>query len=84
MEEAKKLLTDVEWCGDAYAAIDGADAIVLVTEWNEFRSLDLERVKATMKKPVMVDLRKVYDPGMMADAGFVYMSIGRPNATPAR
>ena len=84
MEEAKKLLTDVEWCGDAYAAIDGADAIVLVTEWNEFRSLDLERVKATMKKPVMVDLRNVYDPGMMADAGFVYTSIGRPNATPAR
>jgi len=84
MEEAKKLLSGVEWCADAYEAIDGADAIVLVTEWNEFRSLDLERLKATMKKPVMVDLRNVYDPGMMADAGFVYTSIGRPNATPAR
>jgi UDPglucose 6-dehydrogenase len=82
MNEAKKLLSDVHWCGDAYAAIDGADAIVLVTEWNEFRSLDLDRVKSLMKRPVMVDLRNVYDPGMMVDAGFVYTSIGRMNPTP--
>jgi UDPglucose 6-dehydrogenase len=77
MEEAKKLLSDVTWCEGAYDAIDGADAIVLVTEWNEFRSLDLERVKGLMKRPVMVDLRNVYDPAAMIGAGFVYKSIGR-------
>jgi len=81
MEEAKKMLSDVEWCADSYAAIEGADAIALVTEWNEFRSLDLDRVKALMKRPVMVDLRNVYEPAMMVDAGFAYSSIGR--ATPA-
>ena len=80
MEEAKKLLPGVEWCRDSYTAIEGADAIVLVTEWNEFRSLDLERVKSLMKRPVMVDLRNVYDPTAMAEAGFAYNSIGRPDA----
>ncbi len=82
MEEAKKLLPGVEWCADAYAAIDGADAIVLVTEWNEFRSLDLARVKSLMKRPVMVDLRNVYEPGTMAEAGFIYKSIGRTDPAP--
>jgi len=82
MDEAKKLLTDVDWCGGVYEAIEGADAIVLVTEWNEFRSLDLDRVKTLMKRPVMVDLRNVYDPAMMIDAGFVYTSIGRMNPAP--
>jgi len=77
MEEAKKLLSDVTWCEGTYEAIDGADAIVLVTEWNEFRSLDLDRVKTLMKRPVMVDLRNVYDPATMIGAGFVYKSIGR-------
>jgi UDPglucose 6-dehydrogenase len=82
MEEAQKLLSDVVWCKDAYEAIDGADAIALVTEWNEFRLLDLDRVKSLMKRPVMVDLRNVYDPAMMVDAGFVYSSIGRMNPAP--
>ena len=84
MEEAKKLLSGVDWCGDAYAAIDGADAIVLVTEWNEFRSLDLERVKSLMKQLVMVDLRNVYDPAAMAEAGFTYKSIGRSDPAPLK
>jgi UDPglucose 6-dehydrogenase len=80
MDEAKKLLSDVTWCKGAYDAIEGADAIVLVTEWNEFRSLDLERVKGLMKRPVMVDLRNVYDPAAMAGAGFAYRSIGRADS----
>jgi UDPglucose 6-dehydrogenase len=84
MAEAKKLLSGVEWCQDAYGAIEGADAIVLVTEWNEFRSLDLERVKSLMKRPVMVDLRNVYDPAAMAEAGFVYKSIGRSDSAPLK
>ncbi|MEM9683939.1 MAG: UDP binding domain-containing protein, partial [Pseudomonadota bacterium] len=83
MEEAKKLLENVEWCDDSYAAIDGADVIVLVTEWNEFRSLDLKRVKSLMKKPVMVDLRNVYDPAAMVGAGFSYSSIGRITPEPS-
>jgi UDPglucose 6-dehydrogenase len=84
MEEAKKLLSGVEWCGDAYAAIDGSDAIVLVTEWNEFRSLDLGRVKSLMKRPIMVDLRNVYDPAAMTEAGFTYKSLGRSDPEPPK
>lgn len=77
MEEAKKLLSDVVWCRDAYDACDGADAVLLVTEWNEFRLLNLDRLKEAMKTPVMVDLRNVYRPAEMAAAGFVYSCIGR-------
>jgi UDPglucose 6-dehydrogenase len=79
MEEAKKLLTDIAWCNDAYDACDGADAVVLVTEWNEFRSLDLERLKQTMKHLAMVDLRNIYSPDDMVAAGFAYSCIGRRN-----
>jgi len=78
MEEAKKLISGVAWCADAYDAIEGADALVIVTEWNEFRALDLDRVKQLMKRPVFVDLRNVYNPGEMEAAGFAYRSIGRP------
>jgi UDPglucose 6-dehydrogenase len=82
MAEAKKLLSGVEWCADSYAALEGADAVVLVTEWNEFRSLDLARMKSLMKRPIMVDLRNVYDPGTMIEAGFTYKSIGRSDTAP--
>jgi len=82
MDEARKLIKDVEWCKDAYATLPGADCLVLITEWNEFRALDLDRVRDTMKRPVMVDLRNVYAPADMAKAGFHYHSIGRPAAHP--
>ena len=78
MEEAKKLISGVTWCADAYEAIEGADALVIVTEWNEFRALDLDRVKRSMKRPVFIDLRNIYTPGEMEAAGFAYRSIGRP------
>jgi len=78
MDEAKKVISDVDWCSDAYEAIKGSDVIALVTEWNEFRSLDLDRVKELMSAPVMVDLRNVYDPDEMIAKGFDYHSIGRP------
>jgi len=78
MEEAKKMLSDVEWCEDTYEVLDGADALVIVTEWNEFRSLNLERVKSLLKEPIIVDMRNIYDPRAMAEAGFKYSSIGRP------
>ena len=82
MEEAKALMDGVAWCKDAYDAADGADALTIVTEWNEFRALDLERLKSLMKSPVMVDLRNIYDPADMAQAGFRYTCIGRPPVVP--
>lgn len=78
MDEARRLLPDVVWCKDAYATMEDADAVVIITEWNEFRLLDLERVKSLMKQPLMVDLRNIYKPAEMAEAGFRYLSIGRP------
>ena len=77
-----KLLDGVAWCKDAYEAIDGADALAIVTEWNEFRALDLGRVKALMRAPRVVDLRNLYEPADMTAAGFEYTCIGRPAARP--
>jgi UDPglucose 6-dehydrogenase len=74
--EAKKVL-EVETCEDAYEALAGADGVVILTEWNEFRALDLDRVKALLKRPLMVDLRNIYRPAQMAEAGFTYVSVGR-------
>ena len=76
-KEGKAMLPGVEWRDDAYAALDGADVAVIITEWNEFRGLDLPRIRKIMKRPVLVDLRNVYRPDEMASAGFVYHSIGR-------
>ena len=78
MHEARRLFDGVRFCTGIYETIDGADAIALLTEWDEFRALDLDRVKALMKSPVMVDLRNVYRPQQMRDQGFRYFSIGRP------
>jgi UDPglucose 6-dehydrogenase len=77
MSEAKKVL-DVEMCPDAYAALEGADGVVILTEWNEFRALDLKAAKRLLKHPLMVDLRNIYRPDEMAKAGFTYVSVGRP------
>ncbi|WP_339849761.1 UDP-glucose/GDP-mannose dehydrogenase family protein [uncultured Nisaea sp.] len=77
MKEARQMLPDVEMCDNAYAPIDGADVVVLITEWNEFRALDLKRVKGLLKEPLMVDLRNVYNPEDMAEAGFTYVCVGR-------
>ncbi len=80
MEEAKEIITGIEWCGNAYDAIDGSDVLAIVTEWNEFRALDLQRIKDLMNDAVMVDLRNIYNPDEMVAAGFDYHSIGRPSA----
>jgi UDPglucose 6-dehydrogenase len=77
MQEAKALLDDVHWCNGSYEAIVGTDALVLLTEWNEFRSLDLERIKSSMSSPSIVDLRNIYNPNEMQAAGFDYYCIGR-------
>jgi UDPglucose 6-dehydrogenase len=78
MDEARKLLNGIEYCADAYDTLPGADALAIVTEWNAFRALDMPRVKALMKAPVLVDMRNIYDPGTMGALGFTYISIGRP------
>jgi UDPglucose 6-dehydrogenase len=78
MGEAKKLMPHVSYCADAYEAMEGADALLILTEWNQFRSLDLDRVKRLLRSPTIVDLRNVYDPLQMQEAGFAYSCIGRP------
>jgi UDPglucose 6-dehydrogenase len=76
--EAKKLMPDLIYCPDAYATMDGADALVLLTEWNEFRALDLARVRGLLATPLVIDLRNIYQPDEMAAAGLSYLSVGRP------
>ncbi|MCW5730889.1 MAG: UDP-glucose/GDP-mannose dehydrogenase family protein [Alphaproteobacteria bacterium] len=78
MKEAARLLEGVAWCSDAYDALTGADALVILTEWNEFRALDFKRMHAAMRHPLVIDLRNIYKPAEMADAGFIYHSVGRP------
>lgn len=78
MEAAAAIMPEVKMAPNAYAAIEGADAIVLVTEWDAFRALDFARIRRLANAPVMVDLRNVYDPAEVRAAGFEYTSVGRP------
>ena len=77
MEEAKGLLSDVTFEDGAYAAIKDADAVVIITEWDEFRALDMARVKEALATPILIDLRNIYQPMQMAKFGFDYVSVGR-------
>lgn len=79
MADAREMLeSPITFCSDAYEALKGADAAVLITEWNQFRSLDLERIHRDMRQPFFFDLRNVYEPQTMRDFGFRYFSVGRP------
>ncbi|HEX5080087.1 MAG TPA: UDP-glucose/GDP-mannose dehydrogenase family protein [Geminicoccaceae bacterium] len=82
MKAAAAELPGVIWCEDAYGAMENADAVVILTEWNVFRALDLEQAKRLLRRPIMIDLRNVYEPREMIAAGFSYSSIGRPVANP--
>jgi UDPglucose 6-dehydrogenase len=84
MHEAAKMLKDVEFADGPYKAIEGADALVILTEWDQFRALDLDRVKTLLKAPVVIDLRNVYKPSEMREMGFDYHSVGRPAVRTAR
>jgi len=75
--EARQLLPDVQFTASPYEAVDGADAVVIITEWDQFRALDLERVKGLMRSPTLIDLRNIYKTDAMARLGFRYFSIGR-------
>ncbi len=77
MEQARTVLTDVEYAADPYACAEDADALVIVTEWEQFRALDLKRLKAALKSPVLVDLRNIYAPEEARKQGFSYVSVGR-------
>ncbi len=79
MEEAKDLLRDVTYMEGPYSCLEGADALVIITEWDEFRALDLRRVKAALSEPDVIDLRNIYRPETMQNAGFNYTSVGRPD-----
>jgi UDPglucose 6-dehydrogenase len=78
MEQARRELPDIDYCDDPYSCVRGADAMVLVTEWGQYRTLDLERLKREMAQPVVVDLRNTYRPEDMTALGFTYESVGRP------
>ena len=77
IDKARALMPEVEYRRNAHAVARGADAIVVVTEWNEFKQLDLQRLKRSMRRPVVVDGRNIYDPEEMRRLGFVYRGIGR-------
>ncbi len=78
MEEAKKHLeTGVEYCLDMYEMITDSDALLILTEWNQFRNPDFERLKRELKSPIVIDLRNIYDPQRMKKLGFQYICVGR-------
>jgi len=77
MDEAKHFLNGIEYASDEYDAIDGADALVIITEWNQFRALDMEKVKRLLKTPKIADLRNIYEPSDMRELGFEYIGVGR-------
>jgi UDPglucose 6-dehydrogenase len=81
-KEGEALLPGVTWCADAREAAAGADAVVILTEWNAFRALDLPRLARTMRTPRMADLRNIYDPETARAAGFAYVGVGRGTVPP--
>ena len=83
MEAARGDLPEITYCDNAYEAADGADGVVIITEWNQFRSLEWGRMAELLTRPLAVDLRNLYDPARMAREGFRYVSVGRPEAVPA-
>jgi UDPglucose 6-dehydrogenase len=75
--QAQKVLTGVEFMGGAYEVADAADALVIVTEWDAFRALDLKRIAGQLKQPILVDLRNIYPPQDVIDAGLHYTGVGK-------
>jgi len=82
LTEACQLMPELQPCRDTYHAAEGADALVIMTEWNVFRNLDFEKLKSVMRVPVLLDLRNIYDPERVASAGFKYVSVGRTPQSP--
>ena len=76
-KEAKKLLPEIEYADDEYAAAEGADVLVFMTEWNQFRALDMDRIRGLMRVPRIADLRNIYEPADLREMGFQYAGVGR-------
>lgn len=77
MDEAKKFLSDVEYCSDPYEVANNSDALVILTEWNQFRNLDIDKIKDLLKRPILIDMKNIYDPKKMKAAGIRYTGVGR-------
>jgi UDPglucose 6-dehydrogenase len=77
MHEAKEVLPNITYCKETYEVAKDADALVFMTEWNQFRSLDLDKLKKLLKKPLVLDLRNIYEPSRMKEKGFEYIAVGR-------
>jgi UDPglucose 6-dehydrogenase len=77
IEEARKILPDISYADDEYATVEGADVLVFMTEWNQFRALDMERIRGLMRTPKIADLRNIYEPSAMRELGFDYVGVGR-------
>ena len=75
--EARKILPDISYAEDEYGAVTGADALIFITEWNQFRALDMERIRGLMRTPKIADLRNIYEPEAMRELGFDYVGVGR-------
>ena len=84
MEEGSKLLPKMTPCADPYEAAKGSDALVIMTEWNQFRNLEFDRLKTLLRQPLLIDLRNVYEPDRVAGMGFRYVSVGRPTREPKK
>ena len=84
MENCRSIVEDIAYCEDAYETAKGADALVIATEWNEFRALNLERIKKAMSQAVLIDLRNVYEPKRVRALGYHYTSVGRADQVRAR
>ena len=80
--EARQMLRDIDFKSGPYEACEGADVLVILTEWDQFRALDLDRVKGLMTSPLVVDLRNIYRPAEMRERGFRYISVGRASVPP--
>ena len=82
MEKAKEIIKNIEFCKDPYEASKGADALLFLTEWNEFKEMDLKRIKNLLKNPLIIDGRNIYDLETMEKEGFRYISTGRKEVFP--
>jgi len=77
MDKSKEILKDVEYCKSPYETAEGSDALLVLTEWNEFKEMDKGKIKSLLKSPIIIDGRNLYDPKEMEEQGFIYISIGR-------
>jgi UDPglucose 6-dehydrogenase len=77
MEKAKRIIQNITFCNSPYEVAEDSDALIIVTEWNEFRQLDMERIKGSMRQPILFDGRNIYNPQRMKSLGFIYRGVGR-------